>query len=348
MHMLNAFKQLGYEVEVVAGHAQERIYAIGRIKKAVREGKEVDFIYSESSTLPTLLTEPHRFPTHPSLDFGFFRWAKRRGIPIGLYYRDVYWRFGLYRERFYWAKRIVGLLFYYFDWWQYTRFVDYLFIPSFMMKSALPGAWPEDRLTALSPGCEIYDFPSTRTGTSPLKKLRLLYVGGIAPPLYDLFEMVSVVSTLSRVELTLICRKEEWDRFKDYYGLHGNIKVLHVSGEELKEHYFSADLFIFVRAPYPYLEFAMPVKLFEALGFGLPIITNSGTAAGQFVEEEDVGWVVSSARELRVLLAGLLADRHMVEEKRARVKMVRGRHTWLARASKVASILNTRNAKVKT
>ena len=55
--------------------------------------------------MPTLLTEPHHFPTHPLLDFGFFRYVKKQGIPIGLFYSDIFWKFEDYGKdlSFAWA-----------------------------------------------------------------------------------------------------------------------------------------------------------------------------------------------------------------------------------------------------
>lgn len=345
-YMLNAFRQLGYQVEVVAGYARERQRAISHIKNLIRMGCNVAFIYSESSTMPTLLTEPHHLPIYPFLDFGFFKWAKQLDIPIGLFYRDVFWRFSLYRKRVPWIKRAIAIPFYHYDWLQYTRFVDHLFLPSLLMKRALPGNWPDDRVSALPPGCEIHDSPCVKPEVVSLEKVRLLYVGGVTPPLYDLRDMVSVVRTLSQTELTIICRVDEWRQAKDYYGSgDSRIKIVHASGEDLKNYYYCADLFIFVRAPYPYLDFAMPVKMFEALGFGLPIITNSGTAAARFIEEEDVGWVVSSANELRALLAFLTVNPNLIAEKRERTRVVRKRHTWLARASQVVSILDSKEVR---
>ena len=89
--MIKAFEAI--DVDLIVGYGAERRKAINRIKRNVKHGKHYDFIYSESSTMPTLLTEKHHFPTYPFLDFGFFRWAKGNSIPIGLFYRDIYWKF---------------------------------------------------------------------------------------------------------------------------------------------------------------------------------------------------------------------------------------------------------------
>ena len=338
--ILDAFRQLGYQVEVVSGYVWERQKDIKRIKSKIRDGWRPSCIYSESSTMPTLLTEPHHFPIQPFLDFGFFKWAKHMGIPIGLFYRDVHWRFAYYQKNVHWLKRTVSIPFYHYDWFQYTRLVDHLFLPSLMMKRALPSDWPDAKMSALPPGCNIHSTDYSNYEGIGAPKIRLLYVGGVTPPLYDLRDMVSVACTLPEVELTIICRADEWRVVKGLYGCCSeNVKIVHTSGDDLKNYYSCTDLFILMRAPHQYLDFAMPVKVFEALGHGVPIITTSGTAVARFVEEENLGWVVASARELRLLLNNLKVNPNLIAEKRELVKKIRHRHTWQARASQVIATL---------
>ena len=51
--MLQAFKDLGYKVDIVSGYAVERNEAIKKIKKNISNGVQYDFVYAESSTMPT-------------------------------------------------------------------------------------------------------------------------------------------------------------------------------------------------------------------------------------------------------------------------------------------------------
>lgn len=91
--LMTAFAELGWEMDVVEGSARDRKQQITKIKRKIRQGVHYDFVYSESSTMPTLLTEPHHLPTHPCLDFGFMAYCKRHGIPVGLFYRDIHWQY---------------------------------------------------------------------------------------------------------------------------------------------------------------------------------------------------------------------------------------------------------------
>ena len=70
--MIEAFERLGYEVILIEGNASQRKKRIKEIKHNIRKGVTYDFLYSESSTMPTLLTEKHHCPTHPFFRFLFF------------------------------------------------------------------------------------------------------------------------------------------------------------------------------------------------------------------------------------------------------------------------------------
>lgn len=135
LKMLQAFKDIGYEVDVIMGSGEERKRAIKVIKKNIKNGVTYDFLYSESSTMPTLLTESHHLPTHPFLDFGFFKFCKKHGIQIGLFYRDIYWRFPDYAKDW---KTNIALKLYNYDLRKYNQLVDTLFVPSKDMLRFLP------------------------------------------------------------------------------------------------------------------------------------------------------------------------------------------------------------------
>ena len=59
--MLKALTQWG-EVWVVAGDARQRRRQIQVVMNAIRAGTRFEFCYSESSTMPTTLTEPITCP----------------------------------------------------------------------------------------------------------------------------------------------------------------------------------------------------------------------------------------------------------------------------------------------
>ncbi len=338
LRMIEAFKELGYAVEVVMGYADERKKAIERIKAEVAKGRQFDFLFSEAATRPTLLAKQNI--GHPLMDFAFFQWCKSHSIPRGLFYIDVHWRFDHFQKNVAWYKRAIAWPLYWYDWLAYRQLLDQLYLPSLKMKTALPTDWPDQKLTALPPGCVISDQLEPAQAKAD-DRLQLFYVGGIAPPLYDLKPMVEAVKHLDQVVLTLCCRATEWAKFQSYYNVagHANIQIVHAHGEGLKAYYANADLFSLLWEPYPYLAITMPVKIMETLGYGLPLVTTAATEAANFVGQEGIGWVVANGDEFRALLIQLQANPQLITEKRRRAEAIRGQHTWRARAQTVVDTL---------
>lgn len=334
--ILSAFEQLGFGVQSVTGYGAERKKQIAKITSEIEAGRSFDFAYSESHTIPTLLTEPHHLPTYPLLDFGFLRTLRTKNIPVGLYYRDIHWRFSQYRTLA-WHKKLVTVPFYHYDWLEYRRSVDHLFLPSKGMAAHLPSRWSQDSLSALPPGSDIQPMREQRHEIE--QPLRLFYVGGVTPPLYNLQPLFDFTKGLDSLTLTLCCREQEWLKQKLHYEERDDMTVVHASGGDLNPHYSQADLFVMLWKPHPYLDFAMPVKTFEAMAHGVPIITTAGTEVARFVEAEAVGWVVNSADEFRQLIGTLYQHPEKLEQKREWVKKVREKHSWQARAQQIAETL---------
>ncbi len=169
--MLQGFRELGYNVELVAGYVKERRQRASKVKEQLAKGRRFSFVYSESSAIPTLLTEPNHLPITPKVDFGLLSEMKAAGVPIGLYYRDIRWKFKHYQTMTSWCKRIVAIQFYKYDWMMYRRIVDKLFIPSYKMAEVLPTPWPEEHLGILPPGCVIHEQIYPKPKTSGLQLL---------------------------------------------------------------------------------------------------------------------------------------------------------------------------------
>jgi len=341
--MIEAFEAIGYEVEPVIGYGAQRRKTINRIKRTVRQGKQYDFIYSESSTMPTLLTEVHHYPTYPFLDFGFFNWAKRNSIPIGLFYRDIYWKFSMYANEVPWIKRAVSIPMYKYDWRKYKCLLTHLFLPSVKMQEVLPGEWNAG-ISALPPACDLKSNVKEQIRTSN-SNLSLFYVGGVAPPGYDLKPLFQTIKGMEGIHLTLCCREQEWNYVSKLYAPidSKNVEIIHVSGSTLQAYYEESDILVMIRSPHEYLDFAMPVKVFETLGYGVPILTLDGTEAARFIKQENIGWIVRSVEEAAGLLEYLRDHRKDIDVMKQHVYEVRLRHTWEERARQVAQTLTKNN-----
>lgn len=336
MRMIQSFKDNGYQVDVIMGCGEERKRLIQEIKNKIQMGEKYDFVYSESSTMPTLLTEKNHFPKYPFLDFGFFKFVKKKNIPIGLFYRDIYWKFPIYQKEVSLAKRIVSIPMYHYDLHQYKKYVDVLYLPSEKMKSYVG---IEINYKELPPGCTYKEDKQEYTSKS--EKIKLFYVGGIGE-LYDLKKLMQVVNELAFVELTICCRENEWKARKDYYDecMCERIQVVHASGEALQEYYQSSDICMLFFESEGYRNFAMPIKLFEYLANLKPIVATEGSAAGEFVEKNNLGWKIPfDNKALTELLNQIHKDKGILEEKNRKMFKAREMNSWKARGEQVAKDL---------
>ena len=331
--MMRGFQELGYAVEPVTGVAGPRGRIVQRLRREVSAGRRFDFAYVWSPTVPSLSARRNRI--HPFADLAFFHWCKEQGIPLGVFYGDVHWRYPEIVKGTS-LQRLWGRALYRYDWQLYCRYADHLFLPDLAMRSALFTPWPTDRASALRPGCNIVELPRARRQVGG--PLRLFYVGGVRPPVYDLKPMLETVQGMEGVCLTLCCREAEWDAQRPSYGeIDGQrVQVVHAIGEALRPHYAAADVFGYFHAPHPYYDITMPVKTFETLGFGLPMITSEPrSACGRFVAGEGIGWAVEDLAGFQDLLRFLQANPQAVEEKRRRAEALRAEHTWQVRARQV-------------
>ncbi len=329
MKMIEAFKECGYEVAVVEGYGKERKRQIKEIKGNILNGIKYDFLYSESSTMPTLLTEKNHLPIYPCLDFSFFSFCKRHGIKIGLFYRDIYWVFQKRRS----LKEWVASVFYKYDILRYNKLLDALFLPSKEMNFYIPNIHVKS-VIPLPSGLQFHLSPKIE---HPL--LELLFVGAIGG-LYDITFLVKVISHLQGVHLTVCCRENEWQKEKINYlpFLNGNITIVHKSGEELIELYRKADIACVFFRPDKYLDFAVPYKLYESISYECPILANIDTLTGKYVQDNDIG-ITSSCDERQLVHVLNSITKEDLNRYKLKLSQLASNNTWKVRCQLVEQSL---------
>ncbi len=334
LKMLQAFKDSGYEVHAVMGNGYQRKKSIRKIKKNIKSGVKYDFMYSESNTMPTLLTGWKRIPLNPLLDFSFFNFCKKHGIKIGLFYRDIHWKFGN-QENIRFVKKYVFLPMYNYDLVQYKKYVDVLYLPSMKMNEYVNIL---DNTLPLPPGCDFSEsFTKRKIDIKTNENLELLYVGGIQGN-YNLTKLLQAIKDLPFISLTICCRGPEWINVQnDYENLLTNrITIVHTSGKDLDEYYKKADICLIFFEGSGYWKIASPIKMFEYLAHVTPIVACNGSVAGDFVQENNIGWVIEhNIEELQKLLTDLHKDKTLIAKKQRILKEVAEKNTWKARAQTV-------------
>ena len=336
--MMAAFRSVGYEVDAVWGTSSERKLKIGEIRRNIENGVKYDFLYAENNTVPRLIaTDEHHIPRHPFVDRCFFAYLKKQMIPMGIFYRDMYWKYPKAMADLSWWKRNLIIALQKRELAEYEQLFDVLFLPSMRCLKPLETKF-SGTICSLPPGVPKAQ-PEIKVQHD---KLHIFYVGGIGNQ-YDLRLFLSVVGKMPEIDFTLCCRKINWEPIKLMYEpyLAENIHIIHKQGEvELLPYFHKADVACMFFKPDIYREMAMPVKLFEYMANLLPIISNDGNAAGDFVRENDIGWSLPyEEKSLRECLSKLVADYEMIAYKRANIERILPDNTWEARADMAAKIL---------
>ncbi|WP_028505938.1 glycosyltransferase [Ruminococcus sp. FC2018] len=341
--MIEAFEKIGYNVFVIQGYSGERRKLIRKLKESIKRGEKYDFMYTESSTEPTLLTNPNHLPTHPFLDFGFFKYIKKQGIKIGLFYCDIYWKFDTYGQELSTPKRLVALKNYEYDIQKYKQLLDKFYVPDLKMLDYLKSQKLRSIAEILPPGAENIEVTVKSSSDRDFSKnpLQIFYVGGIGNH-YQIAVLVEAVSKTKNCILTLCCRDTEWNNEKHNYEkwLNDRIHIIHKNGDELEPYYQETDICSLVFKSDKYREMAMPYKAFEYLGHEKPVIATKGTAIGRFTEQNQNGWVVSyDENEICDLLNRIISDPTLLAEKNRKCIDAKKENLWICRAQKVVNDL---------
>jgi len=335
-NLINAFESKNYNVDIVMGKAKKRKNQIDKIKDNIKKGKKYEFLYSESSTYPTVLSSGNKDAIrYPLLDFRFFSFCKKKKIKIGLFYRDIFWRFNTFSVSKHWLKKYYYQFLYKFDLNQYHKNVDILYMPSTKMVEYLPFKLPI--VKSLPPGCKINEKISDKDN----KKISILYIGGIGGH-YKIHKLVKVISEKPKYNLTICCRKDSWEKNKKEYKkfLNSNINIVHLSGKDLYSLFKKNNIAVIFIEKLKYWDFVMPMKLYEYMSHHIPIIGTSNTSVGNFISENDIGWSIPyNEKSLIQLLEKIEDNYNILKEKQKNIKKILPDHSWDSRADQIINDL---------
>lgn len=354
LNMRRAFVEAGYDVVEVTGYAASRRRAMARAERRLDDydkRRQADpslppaFVYSENATIPNALTEPRHIPVHPLMDVSFFRQMCDRGVRVGVFYRDLYWRFPYFRKGINPVVDRMLRLAYFAELHHWKRLGLRVYLPSRAMVKHMPVIDPID-IRELPPGADTGSvLTPSRVYLSDTKQrsIELLFIGVVGEN-YRLDAVCEAVEKVECSSFTLCTRREEWVQAKDYYQpllVPGRHCVVHASGAELEPLYARSDLGVLFVQPNEYWDFAVPYKLYEYLAHQLPIIATEGTEAGRIVSRLGIGWTLPYDSEaLAQLLNRLVANPSYLTRVQQRMREILPAQTWRARALLVASDLS--------
>jgi glycosyltransferase involved in cell wall biosynthesis len=284
--ILEAFRNTDNELIVLTG--EQTMADRGRHVKDTRkyiDAHRPDICYIESPTRAIFRRCDRQLIKH----------LREMGVPTGFFLRDFH---ELFRKEF--PRRRSSLFNYLKDvYWDYLlpktlntiRYCDIVYLPSDECKNL----FDYKDMRALPPAGENHISKNKEFNHT------CIYVGGWTHH-YDSKFLLEAFDLLCREDpsyhLILVCRKNEWDAFESPYKKAPWLEVHHTSGKELAPLYERASVGLIIPQPdYEYSRYAVSVKTFEYMGYGLPIVAIHSSAMGKIIRDEKIGLTAEYRKE---------------------------------------------------
>ena len=284
--LLDAFLASGYNVELLSGaftknDHNKRRREVEAVIQRIEAGEKFDLCYIES--ISGLL-----YKFYNKYEYKLWHALKKVGIPTGIFYRDIYWKF----PKLFPAGSRKGRLQYFLcrlELNKICKLMDVVFVPSKEMAEYMPKGV---RYIALPSGCENYELQTVKNEIPAF-----IYVGGTS---YNygtdiMLEAFESINKRKKIVLNLICRKDETKLIDEFLKTRGGkpewLNIIHASGKELQKYYFQSDYAVYPLRRNVYYDFAVAVKLFEYISFEKPILCTDCKVISKIVSQNGLGKV---------------------------------------------------------
>ena len=329
--MYQAFVERGYEVKLLSGvcgrgKGRERKKNVTEILQWLKHNRP-DFCYIESPTYPIL--------NH--CDYVLIETLHKRKIPTAYFYRDFYRRFpALFPRRKGLLNQMKEAYLDYLQWRtdKVLENVDIVYFPS-------PYCFPYfhyENMKALPPAGKAQFLESKGV------KKTCIYVGGLSER-YGTELLFNTFALLNRngyqYRLILVGRVNDIKVYEKRIADFPWIEACHASGTELRRLYAQADIGLLPLKPIEYGDFAVSVKLFEYLGYGLPVVSTDVKAMNDLITENMFGMTTPyDPNEFGAAIRHMLDNPTVLAEYRKHIKeCLTQKHLWVHRVDQICNDL---------
>lgn len=336
--MFEGFKNQGFETTLINGSILERQRKTKEYLQA-QENEEI-VAYIESANIPMCLSNAKHWP----VSFGDLKniYSISKRMKCGVFYRDAYWRDATFCKEVGLLKGIVLKFLFFTEYIMLTRLCDAIFVPSMAFSERLPKVGGKARFCPLPPACKEVG------GNLFTANKSVLYSGNISTegaydirPFIKMFENLPDEITLT-INTTQEAKEKIWPIYKDTLSPKAiqHIRFTHIpygsSYEQRAERYCCCCCCLRIMDDKSQTKSSMPIKLFDYIGMGLPIIANKNTSYGDFVEENNIGWTISDEEDFKRVMAEVTTQPDSCMAKHEAVMRAQKENTWEARCQEVA------------
>jgi len=334
--MRRAFEEIGYTVYSVNGDYRDRKV---KTEDALKQDN-VLFAYCESANVPFCISGKRHFPIRFFSDIMNLKKIRKK-CKIGFFYRDINWKEKDFYNKNGFIKGIVLYILFRLEFEALIRIIDVLFVPSMEMAELFPGfiKWKK-KIMELPPACSE---PLVEMKVCNDSNLNVVYSGNTdRSSMYKIDDLLRVISDCPNVSLTVNTEKFDikYHEIINNYPIKDRLKITNYDFESVLEDDADHDIgIVWQDGPIEDIKKYMPIKLFYYLRLGIPVVGRSGTAYGNFIETNGLGWTFKNTNELKHILICLSKNKTGVIECKKNVLNIRNKHTWKARAKEVESVL---------
>ena len=313
---------------ILKENKKERLENIKDIKKWLLKNKP-KYCYIESPGEPIIYKG----------DRDLIRLIHYYDIPISYFYRECYYlspKIYIFNEK---RLSLKNLIKYFYDLIRYYRDiillnhnVDIMYFPSMKMSEY----FNFDNCDVLSPGTEDIE---TKKGDN------LVYVGALSDNYGTeiMLKAVEKANLYKKIRLILVCRKTEFDKYKRMCENYSWLDVYHASGsDELRKIYSKCKIALLPKVKNKYNDFAISVKFFEYISYGLPIIATSCYETDKIINNNEIGLICNpTVDDMSEKIIKLYSDNKLYSKLEKNVKTFSKNNTWTKRIEKIEKdILN--------
>lgn len=335
----NFADSLGKELIIVSGTSKERKEIVKKFDSKLLS--EIDYCYFENATLPFWLTDKDKVPRSLFWETTFLKKLSKLDIQIGIFYRDIYWKFKDYYP-FRGPKLLIMKAIYTIELKFFDKISNVIFLPSISMNQFCNF---KTESIALPPGMN-----NTSPSINKFENKILFYVGSLNENsgLKDIIKILEIIKKYNfNFKIKLVCPKDDIDKDKEKFNIiinDSNVELMHLYGEELREQYKNSSIAIIPRKVNTYNSFAMPIKLFEYIENGLPIISSNVTETAKFIGSNRIGYVYKNDQEL-VEIFHKISTPDNYQELLSNINNMKVNNSWDARVLEIDNLLRRKEAK---
>lgn len=328
--MYNALVNLGHEVKLLEGQQNRRKERQAKVKEILDwlDNNKPDVCY----------VEPPSGPFFNQIDILLLKKVHKMGVPIGLFYRDFYWKFSkwAWKGTPLWKQTILKMM-HRRDLVAFRKYCDVVYFPSQECIKILESV-NFRRVGVLPPGC------NEPRGEVKLGAREIFYAGGVreADGIDDLLIALDRINKNGfRVKFNLITKKEELVHLKNSELLKSDwIEIIEASGEALEPIYARCDLGVLPKKRHFYMDMAISVKVLECMSHGLPMISTDCPAMARFIQQNESGLICKEgADSIENAILEYYTNDELYHALLENVKKAALNNTWEKRVEQVISDL---------